>query len=114
MDDYYQKDTSRNIRRLRELKPEAFKAFVEFSNEVFKDGALPNKIKQLMAVAVAHTTQCPWCIDAHVKKAIELGATDEEIAESVLVAMEIRAGGAFSHSGIAFGLAAEYGEAHKH
>jgi AhpD family alkylhydroperoxidase len=114
MDNYYLKDNSRNVRRLRELKPEAYKAFIAFSSEVFKDGALTNKIKQLMAVAVAHTTQCPWCIDAHVNRAKDLGATDEEIAESVLVAMEIRAGGAFSHAGIAFGLAAEHSEAHQH
>jgi AhpD family alkylhydroperoxidase len=114
MDNYYLKENSHNIRRLPELKPEAYKAFIEFSSQVFKDGALSNKIKQLMAVAVAHTTQCPWCIDAHVKRAMELGATDEELAEAVLVAMEIRAGGAFSHAGIAFGIAAEQGEAHKH
>jgi AhpD family alkylhydroperoxidase len=114
MDNFYDRANLKNVRKLRELKPDAYNKFIEFSQSIFKDDALPNKIKQLIAIGVAHTTQCPWCIDGHVNAAKDLGATDEEIAEAVLVAMEIRAGGAFTHSGIAFGLAAEHAQGHKH
>jgi AhpD family alkylhydroperoxidase len=114
MDNFYDRGNLKNVRKLRELKPDAYNKFIEFSQSIFKDDALPNKIKQLIAIGVAHTTQCPWCIDVHVNAAKDLGATDEEIAEAVLVAMEIRAGGAFTHSGIAFGLAAEHAQGHKH
>jgi AhpD family alkylhydroperoxidase len=114
MDNFYDRSNLKNVRKLRELKPDAYNKFMEFSQAVFKDEALPNKIKQLIAIGVAHTTQCPWCIDVHVNAAKDLGASDEEIAEAVLVAMEIRAGGAFTHSGIAFGLSAEHAQGHKH
>ncbi|MBF6568075.1 MAG: carboxymuconolactone decarboxylase family protein [Candidatus Binataceae bacterium] len=114
MDNFYERKNLKNVRKLRELKPDAYNKFIEFSQSVFKDEALSNKIKQLIAIGVAHTTQCPWCIDAHVNRAKELGASDEEIAEAVLVAMEIRAGGAFTHAGIAFGLADEFAQEHKH
>ncbi|HEX4055065.1 MAG TPA: carboxymuconolactone decarboxylase family protein [Tepidisphaeraceae bacterium] len=77
---------------------EAFKAF---SQSVFADGALPSKTKQLIAVAVAHVTQCPYCIRAHTKAALQHGATAEEIMEAIWVAAEMRAGGAYAHSNIA-------------
>jgi AhpD family alkylhydroperoxidase len=113
MDNFYERGNLKNVRKLRELKPDAYNKFMEFSQSVFKDDALSNKVKQLIAIGVAHTTQCPWCIDVHVNAAKDLGASDEEIAEAVLVAMEIRAGGAFTHSGIAFGLSAEHAQGHK-
>ena len=87
--------------RRRELAPETHAAFDAFSKQVFADGALPEKTKQLIAVAVAHTTQCPYCIAGHTKLAHRKGATDEEIMEAVWVAAEMRAGGAFAHSTIA-------------
>ncbi len=107
MTHFYAKENRNNLHRLRELKPEAMRAFQDFSQQVFKDGALSSKIKNLMAVSVAHTTQCPWCIDGHVRRAKELGATDEEIAEAVLVAMEMRAGAAFTHGSISMGTLAD-------
>ncbi len=64
-------------------------------------GALPRKLKQLIAVAVAHTTQCPYCIRSHTQAALRDGATDREIVEAIWVAAEMRAGGAFAHSNIA-------------
>ena len=65
----------------RALAPEAEDAFRAFSQKVFADGALPAKTKQLIAVAVAHVTQCPYCIKGHAKAARRLGATPEEVME---------------------------------
>jgi AhpD family alkylhydroperoxidase len=101
MSGFYEKETIRNLRRLRQLKPELFRSFTEFSKLVFSDSALPAKMKELMAITAAHVTQCPWCIDEHVKRAKARGASDEEIAEAVYVAMAMRAGGAWSHGAIA-------------
>lgn len=80
-----------------ELAPEAFKAFMAFDEAAFKGGVIPLKYKELMAVAVALTTQCPYCIEIHSKKAKKAGATDQELAETTLVAAAIRAGGAMTH-----------------
>ncbi|HEU5389004.1 MAG TPA: carboxymuconolactone decarboxylase family protein [Streptosporangiaceae bacterium] len=87
--------------RRRELAPEIHQAFDAFSARVFADGALPGKTKQLIAVAVAHVTQCPYCIKGHTKLAHRAGASDQEIMEAIWVAAEMRAGGAFAHSAIA-------------
>ena len=84
------------------LAPEAMEAFRNFSKTVFKDGALPEKTKQLIAVAVAHVTQCPYCIRSHSKQAVRKGASQEEIMEAIWVASEMRAGAAFAHSALAF------------
>ena len=67
----------------------------------FADGALPEKTKQLIAVAVAHVTQCPYCIHSHTRIAVRKGATEREIMEAIWVAAEMRAGGAYAHSVIA-------------
>jgi AhpD family alkylhydroperoxidase len=68
---------------------------------VFADGALPGKTKQLIAVAVAHVTQCPYCIRGHTQSALKAGATEQEIMEAIWVAAEMRAGGAYAHSALA-------------
>ena len=62
-------DVGTQFRKMRELVPEAYRAFLDFDQKAFKDGAIPAKMKELMAVAIAQITQCPWCIDAHTKKA---------------------------------------------
>ncbi len=84
----------------RALAPETEKAFEAFSRQVFADGALPAKTKQLIAVAVAHVTQCPYCIRGHTKAALRHGATREELMEAIWVAAEMRAGGAYAHAAI--------------
>jgi AhpD family alkylhydroperoxidase len=84
-----------------ELTPEIQTAFKAFSAQVFADGALPKKTKQLIAVAVAHVTQCPYCIRGHTELAVREGATDQEIMEAIWVAAEMRAGGAYAHSALA-------------
>jgi AhpD family alkylhydroperoxidase len=85
------------LTKLRELAPEAFKGFVAFDEATFKEGAIPLKYKELIAVAVALTTQCPYCIDIHAKRAKKAGATEQELAETTLIAAALRAGGAITH-----------------
>jgi AhpD family alkylhydroperoxidase len=85
------------FKKLGELAPEAFKGFMEFDKAAFSDGAIPLKYKELMAVAVALTTQCPYCIEIHSKKAKKAGATEQELAETTLVTAALRAGGAMTH-----------------
>jgi AhpD family alkylhydroperoxidase len=87
--------------RRRALAPETEKAFHEFSRQVFAEGALSAKTKQLIAVAVAHVTQCPYCIRGHTKLALRQGATRQELMEAIWVAAEMRAGGAYAHATLA-------------
>jgi AhpD family alkylhydroperoxidase len=84
----------------RELAPEIQTAFDVFSQRVFADGALSAKTKQLIAVAVAHVTQCPYCIKGHTKAALRHGATPQEMMEAIWLAAEMRAGGAYAHSAV--------------
>ena len=85
------------LKRIGELAPDAFKAFVAFDEAVVKFGVIPLKYKELMAVAVALTTQCPYCIEIHSKKAKKAGATEQELAETTLVTAALRAGAAMTH-----------------
>ena len=95
-------DTTKEIaRKRRELAPEISSAFRAFGQRVFADGALPEKTKQLIAVAVAHVTQCPYCIRGHTELAVQKGATEPEIMEAIWVAAEMRAGAAYAHSNLA-------------
>jgi len=82
----------------RELAPEIHGAFRAFGQRVFADGALPSKTKELIAVAVAHATQCPYCIRGHTELAMSKGATEQEVMEAIWVAAEMRAGAAYAHS----------------
>jgi AhpD family alkylhydroperoxidase len=93
---------SRELNEMRKrLAPEAHDAFQAFGAKVFADGALPSRTKQIIAVAVAHVTQCPYCIKGHTKAALRAGATPEELMEAVWVAAEMRAGAAYAHSVVA-------------
>src|SRR3954464_14812416 len=94
----YPSATREFAHKRRELAPETEAAFQAFSQRVFADGALPTKVKQLIAVAVAHVTQCPYCIQGHTKAALRAGASREELMEAVWVAAEMRAGGALAHA----------------
>lgn len=87
--------------RRKTLAPQPAEAFRTFSRAVFADGALPAKTKQMIAVAVAHVTQCPYCIRGHTRQALQHGATLEELMEAIWVAAEMRAGGALAHSNLA-------------
>jgi AhpD family alkylhydroperoxidase len=101
MSDYYRDGSLKKLRKLRELKPDLFKSFLEFDTKVFEEGALSVKVKELIAVSVGLVTQCPYCIDVHAERAKKAGATDVEVAEAVFVAMALRAGGSWAHSCIA-------------
>ena len=68
---------------------------------VFAAGALDEKTKQLIAMAVAHVTQCPYCIRSHTAAALRKGASEPELMEAIWVAAEMRAGGAYAHSTLA-------------
>jgi AhpD family alkylhydroperoxidase len=96
----------------KQLAPGPADAFRAFSKSAFAEGALPAKTKQLIAVAVAHVTQCPYCIRAHTGLALKEGATGEEVMEAIWVAAEMRAGGAYAHSALALDEIAIYEEAH--
>lgn len=90
----------KNLGKLKTIEagaPEAMKAFWAFDKAALAAGAIPVKYKELMALAVGFTTQCPYCIELHANKAREAGATDQEISEVVLVAAALRAGGAVTH-----------------
>ena len=80
------------------LAPETAAAFHAFSQQVFAEGALGAKTKQIIAVAVAHVTQCPYCIKGHTKAALRAGASNEELMEAIWIAAEMRAGGSYAHS----------------
>ena len=85
----------------KRLAPEIHDTFQTISRKVFPNGALTTKTKQLIAVAVAHVTQCPYCIRGHTKAAMREGVTREELMEAIWVAAEMRAGAAYAHSVLA-------------
>lgn len=88
MADYYcHVDTSEQYGRLRGLKSELLQSFGAFNTKAFEEGALSQKVKELIAVAAAHITRCPYCIPGHTKRAKQFGVTDEEIAEAIFVAV---------------------------
>ncbi len=75
---------SRELAQQRtQLAPEISTAFKAFGAAVFADGALPRKTKQLIAVAAAHVTQCPYCIRGHTELAVKHGATEQEVMEAI-------------------------------
>jgi AhpD family alkylhydroperoxidase len=107
MNSIYPQATREIAHKRRALAPDQQAAFEAFGKAVFADGALPAKIKQVIAVAVAHVTQCPYCINGHTKAALRSGATPEELMEAIWVAAEMRAGGAYAHSTLMLGTLAE-------
>jgi len=96
----YPETSPEMVCRRRELAPDIQAAFETFGRQIFADGALPAKTKQLIAVAVAHVTQCPYCIQGHTRAARRAGATAQELMEAVWVAAEMRAGAAFAHAAL--------------
>ncbi len=93
----YNRDNLNKIKKMNELAPDAMKAFWAFDKAAVAEGAIPVKYKELIAVAVALTTQCPYCIDIHSNNARKAGATDAEIVEAGLVAASLRAGASITH-----------------
>src|SRR5438876_12021422 len=85
------------LKKFGELVPATWQGFLAFDKAAMADGAISAKNKELIALAVAMTTQCPYCIEIHGKKAKSAGCTEAEIAETVMVAAALRAGGAITH-----------------
>jgi AhpD family alkylhydroperoxidase len=94
----YTKENLTKIKKMNELAPEVMKAFWAFDKAAVAEGAIPVKYKELIAVAVALTTQCPYCIEIHATNARKAGATDKELTEAAIVAAALRAGGAITHA----------------
>ncbi len=100
-DETYPAVTRHLARRRRDLAPRNAAAFHDFGQAVFAEGALSTRAKHVIAVAVAHATQCPYCISGHTRAALHDGATEEELMEAIWVAAEMRAGAGFAHAIIA-------------
>ncbi len=81
--------------------PAAFAAFNKFAGAAFADGVLSNKDKEVIAVGCAHSLRCPYCIDYHIKLALEAGASKDEMAEAIWVAIAMGAGACFAHAAVA-------------
>jgi AhpD family alkylhydroperoxidase len=96
-DAVYDMSHIKKLRKFGELTPAAWEGFLAWDKAVMADGALSAKTKELIAVAVAMTTQCPYCIEIHTKKAKAAGCTEAELAETIMVAAALRAGGAITH-----------------
>src|SRR6185503_17907138 len=94
----YNKENLTRIKKMNELASPVMKAFWAFDKLAVADGAIPVKYKELIAVAVALTTQCPYCIEIHSGNARRAGATDTELAEAAMVAAALRAGAAVTHA----------------
>jgi len=99
---YHDSDDLKVLREFKELAPTEFSAFVEFDKIVGReDGAIPRKYRELIALAVACTTQCPYCLDVHTRNAARAGASREEVAEASMLAAALRAGAAVTHGALA-------------
>ena len=98
---YHDPADVRLLREMRKLAPADYEAWYGLNSIVARDGAIPKKYRELIAVAVACTTQCPYCIEAHAKGAKAAGASREEVVEASLLAAALRAGGAAMHGTMA-------------
>jgi AhpD family alkylhydroperoxidase len=94
----YEMAKLKNLKSLGLGAPKAMDAFWAFDKAALADGVVPKKYKELIALAVALTTQCPYCLELHRSAAKAAGATTEELAETALVAAALRAGAAVTHA----------------
>src|SRR3954453_10667995 len=88
----------KKLAKFGELAPAAWEGFLAFDKAAMADGAIAARTKELIAVEVAMTTQCPYCIDIHSKRSKATDCTEAELIEAVLVAAALRAGGAVTHA----------------
>lgn len=94
---YYDPKDLRKFGRITEWSESLGEKFFDYYNSVFKDGALTPREKSLIALAVAHTEMCPYCIDAYTKDGLERGITKEEMMEAVHVGAAIKSGATLIH-----------------
>jgi len=93
----YSMENIKKLPKMSTLAPAAMAAFVAFDQAAMAEGVIPKKYKELMALSVALTTQCPYCIEIHKKAAIRAGATEAEMIEATFVTAALRAGAAVTH-----------------
>ena len=99
---YHDPADLRFLKQMGKLAPTDFNAWLALDKIVAReDGAIPRKYRELIALAVACTTQCPYCIEVHTKAAKAVGASREEVTETSLLAAALRAGGAATHGAMA-------------
>jgi AhpD family alkylhydroperoxidase len=105
MSDYHEHADLSLIPELKALDPVGFAAFAGLDKTVGRtDGTIPPKYRELIAIGVALTTQCPYCLDVHTAAAKKAGATREELAETVHISSALRAGAALTHGLLALKL----------
>jgi len=102
---YHDSDDLKRLAEFKQLAPKEFSTFIEFDKIVGReDGKIPRKYRELIALGVACTTQCPYCLDVHTRAAKRAGATREEVAETAMLAAALRAGAAVTHGALAMKL----------
>jgi len=103
MSDYYHDASDLNLlEQMQQAAPREYKAWADLDSTVAtEDGAIPRVYRELIALAVAHATQCVYCIQFHTKGAKKAGATKAQVAETILLASALRAGGAVAHGALA-------------
>ncbi len=94
---YYHEDHLKNFEAIGEGSPVLAEKFFAYYASVFEPGALTAREKALIALAVAHTVQCPYCIDAYTQASLEKGADLEQMTETIHVATAIRGGASLVH-----------------
>ncbi|NEQ27815.1 MAG: 4-carboxymuconolactone decarboxylase [Microcoleus sp. SIO2G3] len=97
MDQYYKPEHLAHFGQISEGQPELAKKFFDYYGAVFAEGALSAREKALIALAVAHTVQCPYCIDAYTKESLQQGSDLEQMTEAIHVATAIRGGSSLVH-----------------
>src|SRR5213592_1660583 len=97
MDHYYHRSDLSKFPEIGKESPELWNKFLDWYNAVFAEGALTEREKALIALAVAHTVQCPYCIDAYTQACLEKGSNLEQMSEAVHVASAIRGGASLVH-----------------
>lgn len=115
MSHYLDSDDKAYNRVYKQETPDILRAFNDFNTAVFaaEGREIPLKYRELIAVAVAFTTQCVYCIDGHSKNAVAAGATEAELAETAWVAAALRAGASYTHGRLAFKFT-EHERQHEH
>ena len=105
MSHYHDPEDLKLLPEMKKLAPDEFAGFVALDRIVGRDdGKIPRKYRELIAIAVACTTQCPYCLDVHTRNAKKAGATREEVVEATFLAAALRAGAAATHGALALKL----------
>ena len=94
---YYIEEDLKKFGKIREFQKELGDKFFNWYNAVFEEGALTKREKALIALAVSHAVQCPYCIDAYTKGSLENGADEEQMMEAVHIAAAIKGGASLAH-----------------